>query len=306
MRGENIECYSCATDTDEYNAPKLNYCFDDFANPANKKTCNNGEFCYMTVDQNKIRRGCIGDSFRGNKADCEKNPKTCSICDKALCNSKKITMEQCYETTYNVSNPKPLGDGTPKNCTFVTVDNLGCYHQEKNGIVDKGCLSSLTEDKQKDCKSSSDCEICLGEKCNAKVVKHLECFDCEPSKQACPDVSELRNTKDCSLISNACGVGIDANGYTHRLCAANATDDNKKFPKGLETCMTDKCNNQTYPANRPKCFQCQGDQDCEFRTDAAKKKIVPKSCEIYSDNEKCYTYLDEGNFFRLKIDRNKF
>lgn len=291
----SYDCYMCATNTDENDSPLPNGCM---SNLSKEKKCS-GQ-CYIATRDKKFRRGCIGSGPIRTRNDCENDKETCSMCESAFCNDKDMIIEQCFEAKYNISEPKPLG--SPKKCQFISINRLGCYHEEKNGVAVKGCVSDLNEDKRKECANGKDCEICFNEKCNSKVVRHRECFHCDPSTNACSDPSDLRNITDCSYSSNACLVGVDTNGNTHRLCASTETEDTKKFPKGFTICETDKCNNQVFPANRLKCLHCKGDSDCELDKEDSKQKLKPKLCETYAVDEKCYTYIDEGKLIDSQLE----
>lgn len=295
MTGEDIDCWRCISQIDFDEIPESEKCLTEF--PANDKVkCPEDSHCYVYNDKRTIRRGCIGkdDKFVKEKKFCDENKEICLSCaGKSLCNDIKLEVDQCFQVEYNKSNLPSENNWPPfSKCPVKTLKPVGCYHMEKNDIVVKGCISNLDVD----CKSDKNCEVCFGEKCNSKVTSHRECVYCNESVNAnCAETSELSSTADCSKISNSCLVGVDANGYTHRLCAANHGNNANAFPKGFEICHNDLCNNRTYPANRMKCFQCQGDNnDCTLQTPESKKKLYSKVCEIFSDKDECYTYIEDG------------
>lgn len=215
--------------------------------------------------------------------------------DQSMCNVHKLKEEKCYETKYPISEPIIVTDKHIKVCKTKSFANLGCYHMEKNDKIEKGCMSDLDEDTQNKYRADDDCEICTTEKCNSKVVKKLNCAQCEKDKN-CAEPSELQKTKDCTKEWSSCLVGIDKNGEIHRDCGSTEKQAEAKYKK-YDFCYTEACNDQIFPNNRLKCLQCQGDTDCELKTSDSKKKLQPKVCEIYTDNDQCYTYYENGNVF---------
>lgn len=298
MRGDETteksmtkECFECISKGNAID------CLND---PKKDAKCTSKEYCYIYTDGNSyVGRGCVKDDdlFVKDKEFCEQQPEKCLLCsENAFCNGKKIQEEHCINTEYGTNNV--ANDQQSKVCPMKTLRHLGCYHMEKNNYVKKGCMSDLDEKMRIECHTqSNDCEICFGDNCNSKVVRHRLCIYCsDESDINCAEPSELYAIKDFSNISSSCLVGIDKDGYTHRLHGTNVAHDNNQFPNGFDICHSDSCNNIVYPSNRLKCFQCQGEADCDFQTNVSKEKSQPKVCEIYSTKDECYTYFDEGKF----------
>lgn len=263
--------------------------------------CASDSHCYIYNDNKIIRRGCINkdDRYVSDKSFCDKNKDICISCDgPAYCNGNKLEIELCFQDTYNISVVPSGHESTPKiKCPIDSFESLGCYHMEKNDIVRKGCVSNLKDEDRKDCKDQKDCEICPGKICNSKVVRKRFCVHCNETVDAnCAEPANIPKSTDCSYVSSFCIVGIDLNGYTHRNCGKNQTNGANEFPKGFEMCHSDLCNNKTYPDNRLNCYQCQGDADCNLQTPESKQKLHSKVCEIFSDKDQCYTYIEQGNW----------
>lgn len=295
-----IECWRCASTNDVDGSPNTENCVTAFDDQKDKVSCPSDSHCYIFNDKKIIRRGCIkrDDQYVTDKNFCDNNRDTCISCDgQALCNGKKLEIEECFQDSYDIS-VVPSGHETSPiiKCPIDSFKPLGCYHSEKNNIIKKGCVSALKDQDRKDCEDKKDCEICRNKVCNAKVVRKRFCIHCNETVDVnCAEPGDSRKSTDCSYKSSFCILGIDSNGLTHRNCGKNQTNISNDYPKGFEMCHSDLCNNKTFPDNRLKYYQCQGDTDCNFQTSSSKQKLHAKVCEIYSDKDECYTYTEQGN-----------
>lgn len=270
---------------------------DCFHNPTGN--CNsNTKYCYIQLlsegDNMKknLRRGCVGDDLVPSQEICTNNLQACIACsigDK--CNNKNFNNERCIKTEYAVNNPI-IGSNEQSSVECpISLDPLGCYHFERNGMVNKGCVSSLDKKLQNEIKSSKDCEICFGPNCNSKLSRMRKCIYCDgPTDLNCADTPQLHQTINCE---DSCLVGVDVNGFTHRQCASNQLNDTQQYPNGFDLCQNDSCNANIFPNNRLKCFQCNGDIDCSFRTSnvTAQRSSV---CQMFSRYDQCYTHFGTG------------
>ncbi|XP_031634864.1 uncharacterized protein LOC116348130 [Contarinia nasturtii] len=285
----NVECFDCIAKRNEKECIK---------EPNKEINCTSEKYCYVYVNENAIFvRGCFknGDPFVESKEFCEKHPDKCSLCsDKSFCNGKAFFEEHCYNENYKVDEFPSVQSS--KTCPIKSLNSLGCYHMEKNNSVTKGCMSDLDEATRLEYEVSEDCVVCHEEKCNMNVVRHRICYDCNEEPEAnCAEPQEVTKTTDVSKKSSSCLVGIDKNGFTHRMWGTNEKHDMEKFPNGFTICYDDSCNNIIFPSGRLKCLQCQGDENCND----LKENLEPKVCEIYSSQDECYSYFDkERNTFR--------
>lgn len=285
------KCFSC----DSSQSSAKDNCISD---PTKVTTCTSKGHCYIHIsDEGVLRRGCVdeNDKHVPTPQTCENKEDTCLVCsDRDNCNGKTLEVEYCFKMEYKTTSPIGQSEPQSKECPLA-MNQLGCYHLEQNESVDRGCMSDLNKQKQNECKTNEDCELCLGKNCNSKVVRHLDCFHCDNTTDVnCAEPSELSGTIDSSNFSSSCLVGIDKNGYTHRTWGANKTYDTKRFPKGYDLCYNSTCNSKIYPTDRLKCYQCQGDDRCNLNTKDSKENLHAKACKIYSQNEHCFTFLDDG------------
>lgn len=274
--------------------------------PNYTKMCiSNTRNCYIHLSevnsQKVLRRGCVDpqDPNVNNQLACT-NPDICVVCVNGnKCNSKELRKERCINAEYTINSPMI----TPSESSSVecptSLDPLGCYHFERSGSVTKGCVSSLTKQLRDEIRSSRDCEICFGNNCNSKLTRIRKCIQCDGTISAnCSEIPVQQVSNDfCSSQSDSCLVGIDVNGYTHRICASSQTSDyHLRYPNGFELCQNDSCNANAFPSNRLKCFHCNGDVDNCHTTNTFKR---PTACQIYSRNDECYTYFDKGKFHHV-------
>ncbi|XP_055306424.1 uncharacterized protein LOC129570746 [Sitodiplosis mosellana] len=286
--GKATDCFQCLWD-----GSGSSNCAD---NPDKVISCSTG-YCYTNVNAKGILgRGCVGkdDGFVTSNENCESRKGKCILCsDQVKCNNHKLKELKCYEATYTISDPIIMTNTHSKVCAWA-LEDLGCYHLEKNGKIEKGCMSNLDEQTRAQYQADNDVEICTRENCNSMVVKQLKCSQCSNEKDVnCADPTALQNTADCSQVSSSCLVGIDKNGATHRTCGTTEQQAKDKFEK-YEMCHGTTCNDHIFPEHRLKCLQCQGGSDCELKTPESKQNLKPKVCEIYTDKEKCYTYYENG------------
>lgn len=270
---------------------------DCLHNPKQNLACSSDRYCFTHLsDEGVLRRGCVNaaDRYVTRPEDCDNTDK-CVVCsNEAKCNRANIREEYCIKAEYTTANPIVPNDSSSVQCP-ITLESLGCYHLERNGTISKGCMSSLNRAAQNEYKNSRDCEICFGRNCNSKIIRNRKCAFCYGSTYVnCAEYPAHHESIDCSYQSSACLVGIDQSGYTHRTCASNQTYDSQRFPNGYELCQSDLCNTNDFPSNRLKCFQCHGDNECNFKLPNATGKFRPKACQIFSKTDQCYTHFGKG------------
>lgn len=295
-------CFVCESTNGDAN--------DGCLSKPNKKEACASHYCYIHIsDEGVLRRGCVnaGDRHVPDPKSCDNQKDKCVVCsDRENCNDKSYQLEYCFKMEYTMTNAIPPNEKMSKECQ-LTMDQLGCYHLEKQDVIEKGCLSETSAQKKQECQNGEECELCFGKNCNSKVVRHLDCYNCDNTTDInCAEPSDQIEREDFSYLSSSCLVGIDNHGLTHRSWGSNKTYDTKRFPKGFELCYNDLCNSNTYPSNRLKCYQCHGNAACNLNTPESKEILQPNACRIYSQNERCFIYSDEGNKLILELLTSRF
>lgn len=255
--------------------------------------------CYTIVNDDKtVQRGCCDVTERNFMHKCEYDNSQCEICLNHVenaCNNKKLS-DTCIMCD---SNTNPMCRTNPEKINEIAcsvkplMDTHGCYFNNSNNTVTRGCFDDLNILKQFKCRREFDqCKRCMGRNCNAKVIVHQKCYVCNGTKDTSCTGANITDTISCPTYASSCFTGIDANGFTHRGCMepkiASVDAKTFEFQQGLEICYDDLCNNKIIPKNRFKCFQCEGRDDCQHVEE--KSKI----CKIFSTNDECYAYTSQG------------
>lgn len=184
-------------------------------------------------------------------------------------------------------------------------------------------------------KNDAQCMKCSKRACNSQPVKfekNLSCIKCTPDKNKCNNVSEETKAVECSPTTigykDACYIyqkGNDAirgclyeasdtifnkciKSYSSNCFMCNETDCNRK-PIVSDTFRFDSMpiesiEYESFDQNaksiellkkdaiKPlKCYRCD---DCDFM-DSTKRGEEPEKCDILSEYDKCFTYIDHGN-----------
>lgn len=142
------------------------------------------------------------------------------------------------------------------------------------------------------------CKSCLSSDCNKKPTFH-ECYSCNSKDDpGCAREIQSGKTEVCKTYNSDCITGIDGEGYTHRGCniALSASDILQGYFNLYDKCSDNKCNTEVFPNNRQKCYQCNGEESCNFVSpNSTNVNLQPQPCSVLSDFNQCYTYINEGN-----------
>lgn len=230
----------------------------------------------------------------------------CQICsrdDERVCNNQNLAMETCIECNSN-EDPRCRDDpeSTKEKFCSVNAKTSGCYLHRYEDVFKRGCIADLSESVQKLCWNQSDkCKSCFGKNCNA-IKDYKTCYICNSRGDPhCIEVSELTNVSICTNYLSSCAIAIE-NGHTHRKCYEDINSTNEIVQTTMHICSDDKCNGNLFPENRLQCYQCNGDEECKNITENT--RMGP--CTIYSENDQCYSLLNEGNILKqLQISSGK-
>lgn len=160
----------------------------------------------------------------------------------------------------------------------------------------RGCIQDLLPSNATDCLSNSDiCKTCPEDNCNTRI-KFQECYDCNSQTDPqCAKNPRMASTQLCKDYCSKCATGINK-GFTRRKCVLQSTLHSNEF----ETCEVNNCNDVIYPKDRLKCYQCNGESDCDLKP--TQKSFMPEPCEMYSAIDQCFTYAGPSKFFiRLNL-----
>lgn len=229
----------------------------------------------------------------------------CDLCMTNKCNgiypAEKV--KSCFTCNTN-DDPNCKINATltaSEECPAIP-SQMGCYHlaNSTTGEIRRGCVSSLTTAELKNCKDhNSECKTCLGDNCNSKISFET-CYTCD-SRIDSDCVIIVENSTEvsvCKEYSAMCVTGVDKAGFVHRRCSANKTIDTENFPEGFELCVGNKCNEDIYPSYLRQCYQCNGEDECNFSA-ANKTDLEPTPCKVVKSLDQCFTLLDnDGKIYR--------
>lgn len=254
--------------------------------------------CFTFIGKRGVERGCLATKPKEFVEDCRKNPDKCNVCKtpsgRRECNSKIFDVEYCAECDSSVDMcAKQPGFFRDTMCDgFLSNEKEGCYLRIEGGRYQRGCVRNLSpEDKQICLSQSSTCKTCTENNCNTKK-DFLQCINCNSKDDfSCSGNTNLTGSICDNYMSDFCMSGLDASGYTQRYCTTHSEFKQHSFKRDqFEFCGTNNCNTKVLPTTgRHTCYRCDGDQECD---DINALQSVP--CGKYSQDDQCYTYVDEG------------
>lgn len=271
----------------------------------------------------------MANDKQNEKNECLANKDKCALCptNGTACNNQTYEVDTCVSC---YSRQDPLCTSNPgdifsqKICNHVNGEhNEGCYmsivcilinfrlfsqsnelffHFQEGDDVQRGCYQDLVQvDKSKAnrCLNDSDgCKMCKGKACNLKPA-FQECHVCnsehDPNCSRNPQLTEL---KTCKEYLSTCLTTIDANGFTQRDCSNSREQEYVEQSQRHEFCANDKCNNEIFPRDRLQCFQCSGEEECNFNN--TERVLKTETCDVFVEYDQCFTYIDEGKVHAFK------
>lgn len=253
--------------------------------------------CYTILVDNFIQRGCVSkhDQYFPNQESIKecKNPDECEICtDSNFCNAKPI-IDTCIKCTSYDGDTSCTTKTEAAACSLKRnfTESDGCYLQIDGAKYTRGCMRNLVSSERKLCQEqNANCQSCKYPNCNLKERFGDQCYECNGEKDAeCAHTKRVSHTVECKNYTKTCATGIDPNGFTHRGCYSYDVL-NSLFPLGYEVCPKLLCNSEIFPSYRPKCHQCENDQECV--TLSHNNLAI---CNVYPDQ--CFAYMDNSLYF---------
>lgn len=119
------------------------------------------------------------------------------------------------------------------------------------------------------------------------AVVGLECYACDSAEDAecATRPGQQLEVEECSQSNDECVTSITA-GLTRRGCL------HRLYPNGYcaepcDRCNTSLCNRHIFPADRLRCYQCNGATCIDVST--RPELLLP--CPIYNEKDRCYTNI---------------
>lgn len=298
------KCFSC-------NSANNTNCF---ANQSSSNTvigtCGNYEdACYSYIGLNSIMRGCLSDLDEKSIEKCHQSQIKCETCGSKngqACNDRKYNENRCITCDSghdnNCRNQPELF--SPQLCSSVNLcdDDLGCFLiRDGNNKVRRGCELDLSAEFKDKCSGESNhCKICKGNNCNKKV-EFQHCYICTSEDDSnCVETASTNELVICPNYQDKCLTAIDSANFTIRQCVSSKTLPNLDTLLNFEVCDENSCNGNIFPEDRLQCFQCDGESTCDLLQTDQNETLEQKPCQIYSEHDQCFTYIDGSK----SIDNN--
>lgn len=262
-----------------YNVGPLSTCLSEFKQ------------CYTLLLENVLYRGCVSatDVHFPSLESIEKcsNSAECEICKDADRCNRNIIVDTCIKC----NESEPISDCRDHAVPCSLEKDIGkidgCYLNVANN--EHGCMRNLNVNEQIACETqSAQCQSCKYPNCNRKEKFSMSCYECNGEiDSTCAQNVELAEEVRCDNFSETCVTGIDSNGLTHRGCISYDLL-NPTFPLGFDACAKHLCNKQIFPADRLRCYQCEGTHEC-----VTLMNLKSEICNNYKD-QLCYAYLENS------------
>uniref|UniRef100_A0A182J6I2 DUF753 domain-containing protein n=1 Tax=Anopheles atroparvus TaxID=41427 RepID=A0A182J6I2_ANOAO len=262
--------------------------------------------CFAKIVDEDVVRGCVIDL--GSHVDvCEDNPM-CSVCPFDGCNSvDEDTLRRytkCITCTTSTAEGKEACESADLTTTAVVCGELDdvCFTRVKDGHLERGCLSSLDDEGQQQCKDPNDaaCNTCQDLSCNN--ARWLKCAKCTSSEN--PSCAVLEEPALQELSSYCARHSSQSTCYSkvvqdvlERGCTLeqDGTESVCQGSTGCATCASDNCNTHTKEAllSETKCVQCTShgvESDCNGE--------LPNPEPCSNKNDRCFSRVADGTLTR--------
>ncbi|XP_055534567.1 uncharacterized protein LOC129724012 [Wyeomyia smithii] len=247
------------------------------------------DVCYSKVEVDKVQRGCKSD-LTDFATECTAF-KYCETCTGNACNKLSGDVLKTYKKCLQC-------DSSAANCVDVTATATECalredlcYTRVANSVLQRGCLSRLTEAEQTVCSKADDttCVTCSTDGCNNE--SWLKCYQCQETTTAACAQEQTAAAPFCKNWKsyNQCFERLESakmvRGCETDLAAtAEPCKDNQK----CRTCTKDGCNKAATATleSTERCVQCDTD-----KVECLKGTAANEPCAKASEN-KCYSRVN--------------
>lgn len=290
----NINCKKC----------KGNLCNNDNIRLGNKCYKCEGLECFnpgLSYEVNCLSECFVGINENGepwrdcakaveNSTSCGVTDLTCLKCGDDYCNSVlyptqgRLTCIKCLNNDCEASNTI-----VNEYCERLHIDErCVTVFDDSGSVVERGCSSSIQNSAS--CIENSNCLSCDFDKCNVETsaAEKYHCVSCNSNNDT-KCVSNPMETQAVSCRTNQCYSRLlDVNGTGQHIARGCLTDLPECSGSACMTCTGERCNSQSFPADRHSCYYCSGDH-------CALGHLHEKQCTIYNQQDKsCTTVYGTG------------
>ena len=237
--------------------------------------------CYMGIDEHgESVRDCSNAITNTTCGVDDNGSNRCNVCSNDLCNGIPFPLTnrlQCH--TCNDENCEASDDNLEFCERYQAQERCVTVFSRGDKVVERGCSSSLQNQRYCD-QNYANCLQCPSSGCNSLTSKVSRlCAVCNSTNDPNCVINPTATTTT-RVCSKGCYTRL-VNEVLMRGCLEDleetfqCNEGNKcKYCNDI-----DKCNVESYPANRKSCYTCFNAAECKYP--------VPELCINYAENESC-------------------
>ncbi|XP_049538956.1 protein psiR-like [Anopheles darlingi] len=286
-----LKCIKCKKSLNPLCANPLETSLEDISSFCSKYDSQGA--CYSRATEFDLERGCSLEL--PNPALVCDDTVGCVTCLQSNCNDQPEDSfregVKCVQCSSSDSDCNGLTLPDPKQCPST---NLHCFTRIDEGKLERGCLSSLSQELQENCKDANNpsCIVCTEDGCNTQ--KWPRCYRCTSSSDESCDTSlntDHLNFCDAYTEHNICHSWIQ-DGEISRDCTIDketvCADNNRCL-----VCEAEGCNSHSRELldTVHTCYHCSSSTDeCD--------QLEGTGTECGRRSDRCYTRVTDGVLIR--------
>ncbi|XP_053962812.1 G surface protein, allelic form 156 [Anastrepha ludens] len=294
-----VDCIYCDSETNSN-------CVSNLESVTTRRQCN--KYCMTALrpqsngsDVFELTRTCLDDKDAADQVACQAGSEQCVACQGSACNTAKLPEARlsCYicedDECVTPETAECSAYKADDQC-FILFDGvgdikrMGCVSELESSFVEKSILLLLLCDEGDNCNSFDN------------LPTANTCVQCDSEDdQECASVpSNVATVTKCATLPRVeCYTQVLTNGTTRRGCATSLSDTVlttclNSNSTSCETCTSDLCNGEVYPADRRRCHRCNSAEDATCESSPA----ASSACPFYDTDEFCTVKLVQGITYR--------
>ncbi|XP_036330873.1 uncharacterized protein LOC118742712 [Rhagoletis pomonella] len=289
-----IDCIYCDSETNAN-------CVSNTEAVATRRQCN--QHCMTALrprsensDVYELTRSCLDDKDAEDQVVCQAGSDICVACQGAACNTAKLPVSTPRRSCYICEGEDCIIPDTAECRAFKADDQCFVLFDSESDVKRMGCLSELD-----DAYVQANIKLLLlcseGDNCNGfeNFPTPTSCVQCdsEDDETCANDPSSAPTVTRCAALPHVeCYTRLLSDGTTRRGCAntlsqtvlVNCLSGNST---SCQTCTSDLCNSEVFPADRQQCFTCTSEDEAACESNPTRLR----PCPYVTNTETCRTAL---------------